>query len=390
VLLYADRCIMCSRCVRFTREVSGTAEIGVFGRGAHEQIDIFPGQALDNPLSGNVIDICPVGALLDKDFLMSMRVWNLTAAPSIDGITCSGDNISIEHHDGRIYRVKPRTNLEVNQWWTSDEIRFGWKFVHDPARLRSCQTRVGGAGEPCDWNAAYSEIADQLRRTVETHGPGSLALLVSPMLSCEEAHLLGRLAAGLDDQAVVGVGPVPVKGQDQTFPGGYTIYAEKCPNARGVRGALEPLGPLDFDTFEGRAADAKAVVLTGNYPSDWVTNELASLVEDRFSVLIDTLPNRISDRVDVLLPGATWAEKAGTFENVAGRRQSFEPAIAVIELAKAEGQIALDLMAACGLAERAVFDAEAVRQQMGGAFVSDVHHPQRSGRAKPDMHYLPL
>ncbi|MEM6856127.1 MAG: 2Fe-2S iron-sulfur cluster-binding protein, partial [Planctomycetota bacterium] len=94
VLLYSDRCIMCSRCVRFTREVTGTSAIGIFGRGSSEQIDVFPGQPLDTELSANVIDICPVGALLDKDFLMSMRVWNLKKTPSIDGITASGDNLS--------------------------------------------------------------------------------------------------------------------------------------------------------------------------------------------------------------------------------------------------------------------------------------------------------
>ena len=100
VLLYGDRCIMCTRCVRFTREVTGTDELMVQGRGAKEEIDIFPGRGLDNELSGNVVDICPVGALLDKDFLFAQRVWYLTRTPSIDGITASGDNISVEHNNG--------------------------------------------------------------------------------------------------------------------------------------------------------------------------------------------------------------------------------------------------------------------------------------------------
>ena len=130
ILLYSDRCIMCSRCVRFTRDVTGTSELGIFGRGSAEQIDVFPGRALDNELAGNVVDICPVGALLDKDFLMTMRVWNLTRTASIDGITASGDNLSVETNEGKVYRFKPRTNMEVNRWWTSDEIRYGWKFVH--------------------------------------------------------------------------------------------------------------------------------------------------------------------------------------------------------------------------------------------------------------------
>ncbi len=126
VLLYMDRCIMCTRCVRFCREVSGTGEITVEGRGAESQIDVFPGVALDNELSANVIDLCPVGALLDKDFLFQQRVWFLSKTPSIDAITCSGDNIFIEHNEGRVYRVKPRTNMDVNTWWITDEVRFVW------------------------------------------------------------------------------------------------------------------------------------------------------------------------------------------------------------------------------------------------------------------------
>ena len=148
VLLYADRCIMCTRCVRFTREVTGTGELLVTGRGANEEIDVFPGLALDNELSGNVIDICPVGALLDKDFLFQQRVWYLTRTPSIDGLTAAGDNISIEHNNGEVYRVKPRRNLEVNKWWISDEIRYGWSFVHDEGRIQVPRVRGHDAWEP--------------------------------------------------------------------------------------------------------------------------------------------------------------------------------------------------------------------------------------------------
>ena len=392
VLLYADRCIMCSRCVRFTREVTGTAEIGVFGRGAEEQIDIFPGRSLDNALSANVIDICPVGALLDKDFLMSMRVWNLASTASIDGITCSGDNISIEHNEGRIYRVKPRTNLEVNQWWISDEIRFGWKFVHDEARLHTPMHRIEAGHDPCGWDEAYRQIADRLHQIVEASGSGSLGLQVSPMLSCEDAFLLGRLALALDPQAILGVGPIPRVGQNQNFPGGYTVYAEKCPNARGVRRVLSGLAEtvLDHQQFLEAAVDTQAILLTGNYPSQWVTDSTASLISDKYTVLIDTLPGRGLKSADVVLPTATWAEKDGTFENVHGRLQSFQQAIPAIEMAKCEGQIALDLSVACGHGAHTRFNATEVRQEIGGALLTDVHHPDRSSQPTPDLQYVAL
>ena len=135
IMLYGDRCIMCTLCVRFTEEVTGTSELYIDGRGVHECIDVFPGKGINNELSGNVVDICPVGALLDKDFMFKQRVWLLSSTPSIDPLTSSGDNINIEHNNNQIYRVKPRENLKINQFWITDEVRYGWKFVYDESRI---------------------------------------------------------------------------------------------------------------------------------------------------------------------------------------------------------------------------------------------------------------
>ncbi len=398
VLLYSDRCIMCSRCVRFTREVTGTSELGIFGRGSSEQIDVFPGKPLDNELAGNVIDICPVGALLDKDFLMSMRVWNLEKTPSIDGITASGDNLSIETNEGKIYRVKPRTNMEVNTWWTSDEIRYGWKFIHHPDRLRTPTRKVQGTHEECDWNQAYADIADRLQQIISDTGRGTLALMVSPMLATEEAYLLGRMITAIDENAVLGVGPVPRSGEDKTFPGGYTVYAEKAPNARGVRLALEAVSDTvhDYDAFTDNLTHNKALILTGNYPSAWATPdavpELFAAARDpkRFVALIDTLPSPLAQQVDVLLPGATWAEKSGSFANHAGRHQHFDSAIPVIELAKPEGQIALDLLAVAGHQDRQRYAPEPWRIQIGGPVANDLHHPAAASLKVADVEYIQL
>src|SRR5580693_3363720 len=113
IYLYSDRCIMCTRCVRFTREVSGTSELYVDGRGYREEIDIFPGKPCNNKLAGNVVDLCPVGALLDKDFLFKQRVWLLKQAASISPVDSGGENIFLEHNENVIYRVKPRYNADV-------------------------------------------------------------------------------------------------------------------------------------------------------------------------------------------------------------------------------------------------------------------------------------
>lgn len=400
VYLYSDRCIMCSRCVRFTKEVTGTKEIGVFGRGSAEQIDVFPGKPLNNELSGNVVDICPVGALLDKDFLFTQRVWFLTKTPSIDGITASGDNIFIEHNEGKIYRVKPRTNLEVNKWWTSDEIRYGWKFVHSPDRLPVPQRLQFGTQVDADWTRVYAEITDNFKKAVDEKGAGALAVLVSPMLTCEEAFLLGKFIRSMDDKAILGVGPIPVEGEDKTFPGGYTIYAEKCPNSRGVRRALEAVAGddaqvLDYDAFLAavgdKAGNVAAALITGNYPSKWTTKELTVALSRKFTAVVDTLPNDLTAKADVLLPSKTWAEKGGTFQNVQGRLQVFDPAVPkVVERARSEGQIAKDLLAAIGKGTAGAFDDHDVRKDMGDLMNDAVKLPSGGRHATPDMQFVEL
>lgn len=353
VLLYADRCIMCTRCVRFTREVTGTGELLVTGRGNKEEIDVFPGVPLANELSANVIDLCPVGALLDKDFLFAQRVWFLKETPSIDPLTASGDNIFIHHNEGKVYRVKPRANPAVNKWWITDEVRYGWKFVHSEDRLRTPTRKQFGQAVECDYARAYDGVIAGVMKSGKR-----LALMVSPMLACEEAWLLGTLARRLDPRALLGVGPVPSHGRDKVFPIGanegdanaFKVYAEKAPNARGVRRVLTALGggqaPMEFAAFVGalKSGDIGAAILTGNYPSEWATPELKASLTGTFVVLIDTLLSELCELADVTLPGATWAEKAGTFENARGTVQAFEQAIPVIELAKSEGQLALDLM----------------------------------------------
>ena len=387
VLLYSDRCIMCTRCVRFTREVTGTNELGVFGRGALEQIDVFPGDGLTNELSGNVVDICPVGALLDKDFLMTMRVWNLKQTPSVDGITASGDNLHIESNEGRVYRFKPRTNMEINQWWTSDEIRYGWKFVHDEHRLRSPLTRRNGVLQEADWNTAYEAVQGGLDGK-------RVGLMLSPMLPSEEAYALAEAVRAAHPDSVLAVGPVPVSGEDKIFPGGYTVRSEKAPNARGVRRALASMGEvLEADAFLQQASEGRfdALVLTGNYPSEWASNAvLAALERASFSVVIDTLPGKATEAADVVLPGATWLEKAGSFENVDHVAQHFEAAIPVIELAKHEGQIALDLAHTLAGRDRVLWNLDAVRSDMGDALGADLRVPEAGVALQSEIAYVEL
>jgi NADH-quinone oxidoreductase subunit G len=412
ILLYSDRCIMCTRCVRFTREVSGTSELLVAGRGNREEIDVFPGTPLDNELAGNVVDLCPVGALLDKDFLFAQRVWFLKETPSIDGITASGDNISVHHNEGKVYRVKPRVNMGVNKWWITDEVRHGWKFVHREDRLSGPARKQFGARVPCDWARAYTEACGLLAAG-ESAGK-RMALLVSPMLSCEDAYALATAALAIDENCLLGVGPVPVSGHDKHFPKGidphspkaFTMYAEKAPNARGVRRVLEAvasargLGPVaSYDQFVGelKLSNIGSAIVTGNYPSEWVTSELESALRGKALVLIDTLPTALSEQADVVLPGATWVEKAGTFQNAKGLVQAFEQAIPVREGAKPEAQIGLDLHAFATGAKAPLYNAATLRQQAAAtspqlaALASEVRLPSVTAAAvEADMAVVEL
>src|SRR5215204_2836279 len=182
VLLYNDRCIMCTRCVRFTREVSGASELYVDGRGHKEEIDIFPGKPLDNKLSGNVVDLCPVGALLDKDFLFKQRVWLLKETPSISPADAGGENIYLHHNEGIVYRVKPRYNAEVNTWWISDDTRYSFKPIHDTKRLKSARRIQYGSQVETTFAHALEEATRDLTQAVATHGHGSLYAMLSPMM----------------------------------------------------------------------------------------------------------------------------------------------------------------------------------------------------------------
>ncbi len=398
VLLYSDRCIMCTRCVRFTREVTGTGELMVDGRGSTEQIDVFPGVALDNELASNVIDLCPVGALLDKDFLFKQRVWFLTKTASVDGLTSSGDNIWVEHSEGEVRRLKPRENPEVNKWWITDEVRYGWKFVHSEDRLRMPAVHDRDPFDLSTAGDAWRESIAATNRTLESAAAdgGRLGLLVSPMLSCEDAYLLARWVKTIDPEAVFGVGPVPVEGEDRAY-GEYVVRAEKAPNARGVRRVLggvlgDQSKVLDAAAFKARASNGEfaATVITGNYPSQWVTPDFAAAITSRPFVLLDTLDNPLVEQAAVLLPGATWVEKTGSFQNAADRVQAFERAIQPIDFCKSEAQIAIDLMAELEGRPATRYDAEQTRAEIStlpglGGFRGEVARPEAKVSIESDM-----
>ena len=170
VMLDNERCILCSRCVRFTDEISKTRELGISNRGDHSEVQVFPGKQLNNPYSGNVVDICPVGALTDRDFRFKIRVWYLKSGDSVCGGCSRGCNIQVhtnldrpQHGTGRVKRLKPRYNAEVNQWWMCDAGRYDYKY-HDENRVLAARKTGAQAFE----ETVLKEIAAKLKASKKT------------------------------------------------------------------------------------------------------------------------------------------------------------------------------------------------------------------------------
>jgi len=326
VTLFVDRCVMCSRCVRFTREISGTRELLVINRGSHEEIDVFPGHPLENKMSGNVVDLCPVGALGDKDFLYKQRVWFMKDRPGVCAGCSTGCSIEICQNQDTVYRLKPRENAFINKYWMCDEGRYGFHHVHSPERLVEPRRRDGAAYANVDWSALPQELDARLKKA------GRLAAVVSPFLTVEEAFLLCKLARHYDPQAVLALGPVPTEGQDERFHSGFTIHAEKCPNRRGVEAVLHKFNdsPVSFDDLlkQFDAGEIKAAWVSAGYPKPWSDEPTA----ERFGkldllVVQDMFDSPLWQRATFQLPGASFAERAGSYVNFADRLQSFDWAI---------------------------------------------------------------
>lgn len=376
VLLYNDRCIMCSRCVRFTREISGTCELYVDGRGHKEEIDIFPGKPLDNKLSGNVVDLCPVGALLEKEFLFKQRVWLLKQTPSISPVDSGGENIYLEHNEGVIYRIKPRYNADVNQWWISDDTRLSYRAIYDPNRLRIPRRMQYGTQIGTDWNRAIDGARIALRQLAAT-GAGSLYAVLSPMMSCEEAWLLGMYIRSMDPKAVLAPGPAPTTGKDEIFRNSLTgkqtfvIKAEKVPNSAGIHRVIEMLcGPsASWDDFvKSETPQLKALKggwIVGGYHSAWLPKDQPPQFKKGLRIVQDIFPNALVDAADFVLPAATWAEKDGCWENYQGKIQPFAAAVVPADGVRREGDVYYAL-----LGRRGLYNANVMRQELGEPFAS--------------------
>ena len=334
VLLYSDRCIRCTRCIRFCDEISGTSELGYFNRGVHNEIDIFPGERLDNRLSGNTVDICPVGALLDKHFLFKQRVWFLKGVDTVCPGCSTGCNVRADLNKERIYRLVPRANPEVNGYWMCDDGRHGWGYVHSDDRL---QYPLMGRGEdraPALWEAAIERVRKGFQEARDAHGEGAVAGIASGHLTDEENTLFARMFKDVLTGGAVAIRSKVSAEGDVTFKSGFTIRADRSPGSRGAQQALEREGVAAVDPsaiWDGiREQRIRALYLLGGDPQDRLSEaEREALGGLDFLVVQDILPNELTELADVVLPGAAFIEKDGHFTNFADLaqpiRRGFDP-----------------------------------------------------------------
>ncbi len=370
VMLDQERCILCSRCVRFTDEITKTGEFGIFNRGDRAELGLYPGEVLDNPYSANVVDICPVGALTEKDFRFKARVWYLSSAHTLCNGCSQGCNVDLHYvldrpylNDGaRVVRVKPRYNPDVNQWWLCDEGRYGLGWI-DRARLR--RVRGPSANAANAGNAANSAAAEttweQALTAVSTGLAGSgkeqdaarngarIGVIASAQLTNEELFLIHQILQGaLGAKVSASVQEKPGSCDD------FLIKADKNPNTLGAT-LLGLAGP---DATEARQIVDEA--LAGNLDVLWVfghdlvkrfgagkVRELSERVG--LFIFSGTNENPTARWAHWVLPTAAYVEKDGTFVNCHGRVQRIGRAFPPLEDSREDWRILLELAVKLGL-----------------------------------------
>ena len=367
ILLYSDRCIRCTRCIRFCDEIPGTGELGYFHRGVHSEVDIFPGIRLDNRMSGNVVDVCPVGALLDKDFLFKQRVWFLEEVPSVCPRCSTGCSIWLHRNNNVLYRINPRVNPEVNGYWICDDGRYGWEYVMGEHRLETPMRRVGDDLVPTSWEEALEAVQEGLSRVKEERGTSALAGFASGHLTCEENYLFGKFL-----RDVMGTDKVGIRvrrGEEETFLCGFTIEADKTPNLQGTQDMLKGLGLEVMEASEiweqvEQGAIRGLYVLGGSPEEPLTEDERRALGRVDFLVVQDISRSELASMAHLILPGAAFSEKDGTFTNSKGRVQRIRWAFSPPGEAKADWEVLRDVAEQLG-GDFDYFSAREVMDEIG-------------------------
>lgn len=350
LLLDRERCILCSRCVRFLIHVTGTRELGVFRRGIKAEVDLYEGEPVRNNYSGNLVDVCPVGAITDRDFRFRTRPWFLQEMPTLCPLCSRGCNLWADYHPGfprvadsaGIFRFRPRPNEAVNGHWICDIGRHGaMALVRD--RVPEIQwINRGPSGSP-NWEKALAFGAAGIRELRQSGRIGQAALLLSTRLTAEELFLARKIF--LDG---LGISRIAFADPAEGPADAILLRRERTPNVRGAR-------MLGFDTkaeLSAAVSGASILWIFGADPAGLVSLRDAPGPLEKAAgtkVLITAHPTGLEPLVDLVLPAASVFEKGGTYVNADGLVQAFEPVHQSCGEARPEWRILLDLGAALGL-----------------------------------------
>jgi len=333
VTLDGERCILCTRCIRFMKEVAKDDVLGIVDRGSYNTIACHPDRILDSNYSLNTVDICPVGALTSTDFRFKMRVWFLKETKTIDVNCGTGSNITVGSRENVIYRITPRENNDVNGVWLPDSHRLNFKYVNDPRRLKQPTVK----GQPVEWRTAIAIAAEILK----SKSSDQLWLVASGRATNEELFLATRLIEALEIQKQHDI--VPRLGQSD----GLLIAADRNPNTTGAKllglTASKPGSRLK-KLIEGvRAGTIKVIVTLGeDLTKAGLTNEDLARLEA--IIALDILPNQPTPHATVLLPAGAWCEKRGSMINLKGRLQRLNRAVQPPGDARDDWEILRDLL----------------------------------------------
>ncbi|MEO7966175.1 MAG: molybdopterin-dependent oxidoreductase [Gemmatimonadaceae bacterium] len=332
VLYVPNRCILCTRCVRFMDEIAKDAVLNVSERGDRAFIGKFEGKDLDHPWASNVVDLCPVGALLSKDFLNKARAWELDRTATVCTGCSQGCNIILETRDNTAMRLRPRSNENVNQFFMCDHGRMNYRWINRRDRLDTPSILGAGGHEAVDWDIALAGVARVLKGK-------RVFVLASPNLSNETLHLLSRLARKNGGSGAFRVerGPeAPLLGVPD-----LSLRADRAANGTGA----ELLGFVRSDTPLSLMQQGDALVIADHEVGEI---DAAHLKKASVVVLIGTTMPSALPKADIVLPIANYAEEEGTFTNLRGRVQRFLQAKAAPGLARPSWYVLADLLGGMG------------------------------------------
>jgi NADH-quinone oxidoreductase subunit G len=332
IMLDAERCILCTRCIRFTRDIIRDDKLGIINRGSYNTIATYPGTRFDNNYTLNTVDICPVGALTSKDFRFQMRAWFLKETKSICTSCATGCNIVIGSREGKVYRYTPRDNEAVNGPWMCDEGRMNYKWIGREDRLSEVLVR----GRKTTWAVALAEISDQLRKAPA----GSAAIIASARQTNEELWLLAKLKTQLGAMS----DSFPREGLEDKL----LVSEDKNPNTNGARimGICFTEMGINVTQISKDIASGKVRTLIV-FGEDVTRHGIGADLLAKLETLIvsDILPSRTAALAHFVLPGCAHAEKRGSFTNTNGRVQKFMKAVEPPGDARAESEFLGELVA---------------------------------------------